>query len=240
MFADIHTHILFGTDDGPDDEAGMYEMVDRGYSEGIRILCATPHFHPEYFGDNRKNTEYAFRKLKEYCERKYPDLVLILGNELFYRHDCISWLKSRIVNTYGDTRYVLLEFSENDTENIIAEATDRVLSVGYVPIIAHAERYSKLSIGRILALKENGALVQANAQSLFMRFQFRLKCRMKTLLAEKAIDFISSDAHNLTTRPIELKKCYELILSKYSKEYADDIFYNNAKERLCKNEGEQL
>ena len=83
MFADIHTHILFGTDDGPDDEAGMYEMVDRGYSEGIRILCATPHFHPEYFGDNRANAEYAFRKLKEYCEKKYPDLVLIFGNELF-------------------------------------------------------------------------------------------------------------------------------------------------------------
>lgn len=239
LFADIHTHILFGTDDGPEDENGMYEMADRGYAEGIRILCATPHFHPEYFGDNRKHSEYAFQKLKEYCEKKYPDLVLVFGNELFYRHDCISWLKNKIVNTYGDTRYVLLEFSEGDSENFIAEAVDRLLSVGYIPIIAHAERYFKLSVGRILALKENGALIQANAQSMFMRFQFRLKCRMKSLLAEKVVDFISTDAHNLTTRPLELKKCYALISSKYGKKYADNIFYNNAKNLFCDNEGEQ-
>ncbi len=233
LFADIHTHILYGTDDGPDTVEGMYEMVDRAYSEGVRVLCVTPHFHPEYFGDNRKTTLSAFEVLNKYCSENYPELTLVLGNELFYRHDCISWLKNGIANTYGDTRYVLLEFSESDSENYIAEAADRLLCSGYVPIIAHAERYIKLSIGRMMALRENGVLIQANAQTMLMRFQFRLKCRMKSMLSKKVIDFISTDAHNLTDRPPEIKRCYDQLVSSYGKDYIDNVFYNNAKAMLC-------
>lgn len=230
MFADIHTHILFKTDDGPKTAEDMYAMVDSMYAQGVRILCATPHFHPEYFGDNREKALKSFGVLKEYCNTKYPDMLVLLGNELFYRHDCVSWLRDGIVNSYAGTRYVLLEFSEADSENHIAEAVDRLLSCGYVPIIAHAERYPKLSIGRMSVLRENGALVQANVQSLFMKFQFKLKSRMKSMLSNQIIDFMATDAHNMTSRPPEIKACYDYLISRYDEDYIEDIFFNNAKE----------
>ena len=55
-FSDLHIHILCGVDDGAKTEADMYAMADAAYSGGTRIICATPHFHPGYFGDNIKGS----------------------------------------------------------------------------------------------------------------------------------------------------------------------------------------
>lgn len=228
LFADIHTHLLFGTDDGAKTVDDMYKMVDAAYEQGTRFICATPHFHPSFFGDNREAANKAFALLAEYCGEKYPDLKLVPGNELYYKHDCISWLKNGVSRTLGNTRYVLIEFSELDSENFIAEAIGRLLNAGYIPIIAHAERYKKLTLGRLLALRENGVLVQVNAQSFFMHFSFGIKKRLKRMLAENAVDFVASDAHDLNLRPPYIKKCYEFLAEKYGERKAAGLCCKNA------------
>ena len=120
-FSDIHTHILYKTDDGAKTREEMFELVGKAYEHGTRLLCATPHFHPGYFGDNREEMQYAFTVLSEYCKEKYSDLTLVLGNELFYTHDSISWMKNNLCIPMGNTRYVLTEFSVDDNEDYIAE-----------------------------------------------------------------------------------------------------------------------
>lgn len=234
MFADIHTHLLFGTDDGAKTIDDMYNMVDAAYNQGTRFICATPHFHPSFFGDNREAAGKAFALLTEYCAQKYPSLSLALGNELYYKHDCISWLKNGVVKTLGNTRYVLVEFSELDSENFISEALLRLLNTGYVPIIAHAERYKHLRLGTLLALRENGVLIQVNAQSFFERFSFGIKKRLKAMVLENAVDFVSSDTHDLVHRPPYIAKCHKLLVEKYGRAKADALCCENAKNLLFK------
>ena len=53
-FSDIHTHVLHATDDGAKKREDMYEMIDAAYKSGTRLICATPHFAPDFFGDNRE------------------------------------------------------------------------------------------------------------------------------------------------------------------------------------------
>ncbi len=224
--------MLFGTDDGAKTVEDMYAMVDASYACGTRFICATPHFHPGYFGDNRDFSNRAFEKLVEYCNKKYPDLELALGNELYYKHDCIAWLKDGVCRTLGDTRYVLVEFLELDTDNFIAEAMSRLLNAGYIPIIAHAERYKDLSVGRLLALRESGVLVQVNAQSFFYRFAFGIKSRLKKLLDNNAVDFVSSDAHDLDSRSPDMRECYEYLIRKYGADRADALCGGNARRLL--------
>lgn len=242
LFSDIHTHLLFGTDDGAKTVEDMYAMVDAAYACGTRFICATPHFYPGYFGNNREFSKRAYENLVEYCNKKYPDLELMLGNELYYKHDSIAWLKEGVCCTLGNTRYVLVEFLEQDTENFIAEAVSRLLNAGYIPIIAHAERYKCLSLGRLLALRESGILVQVNAQSFFLRLAFGIKCRLKKLLDSNAVDFVSSDAHDLGSRSPDLKKSYKFLIRKYGEERANALCCENARKLLLdhKPEGRQL
>ena len=235
LFSDIHTHLLFGTDDGAKSIENMYAMVDAAYECGTRFICATPHFYPGYFGDNRELSETAFEKLLEYCNDRYPDLELMLGNELYYMHDSIAWLKDGVCRTLGSTRYVLVEFLEKDSENLIAEAASRLLNAGYIPIIAHAERYKDLSAGRVMALRESGVLIQVNAQSFFLRFAFGIKRRLKKLLDGNAVDFVASDAHDLGLRSPDLKKSYELLIDKYGEKRARALCGENAR-RLILNQ----
>ncbi len=232
FFSDIHMHILYKTDDGPKTREEMFKMADVAYKNGIRLICATPHFCPEFFGDNRESSAHAFEVLKEYCKEKYPDLKLYLGNELYYMHEGVSWLKSGVCRTMGRSRYVLVEFDVNDSENAIAEGIDRLLNSGYIPIIAHAERYRKLSFGRLWALRQNGALVQVNAQSFKNDFfMLGVKTRLKVMLSENMVDFVSSDAHGSVRRPPEMNFAYDYLVKKYDSEYA---------ERLCRSNAEKL
>lgn len=228
-FSDIHMHVLYGTDDGPKTREEMYKMVDTAYRNGIRLICATPHFHPGFFGDNRESSAHSFEVLKEYCASKYPEMRLVFGNELYYMHEAISWLKSGACRTLGDTRHVLVEFAEDATEDAIAEGVDRMLNAGYVPIIAHAERYRKLSFGRLWAIRQNGALVQVNAQSFKVHpLMFGLKKRLMTMLSENLVDFVSSDAHGIIRRVPEIDSAYQYLIKKYGKEYADKLCRSNA------------
>ena len=38
VFTDIHSHVLFGTDDGAKNEEEMHAIVDGAYGSGTRVL----------------------------------------------------------------------------------------------------------------------------------------------------------------------------------------------------------
>ncbi len=228
IFADIHNHLLYGADDGAEDYAEMIKMVDIAYEEGIRFLCATPHFCPTEFGNNSEKSKQAFLELNEYCSKKYPDLKLILGNEAFYMDETLSWIKSGLCRTIGTTRYVLVEFNTNESERKILESVYAIVTAGYVPILAHAERYSKVSMNLLRKFHEDGVLFQVNSDSFFSGLSFCRKIRLKMLLMEQMVDFVSTDAHSPDERAPKMKQCYEHIVQKYGKEYADNICCKNA------------
>ena len=227
-YADIHIHALFGVDDGAKDESNMYAMVDAAYADGIRVLCLTPHFHPGYFGDNTNATDKAFEALRQYAQEKYPDLKLYLGNELHYSSQCISWLSDGLCHSLNDTGYVLVDFSTYETARNITRGLDTLLNAGYLPVLAHAERYEHLTKEMIREYAHKGIWIQVDTGSLFGSFGFSAKHRAKSILKSRLADLISSDAHNLTGRPPGISNAYRLIEKKYSQNYADAVCYQNA------------
>lgn len=235
FFSDIHTHILYGTDDGSKTAEDMFAMVKTSYDEGTRLLCLTPHFFPAFFGDNHKKSEASFEELSEYCKKHYPDLELIFGNELGYRHDAISWLQSGLCRPLGDTNYILVEFNVSDAENLITEGIYRLQNAGYIPIIAHAERYKNLSVERMQVLRNNGVLIQINTESVQKVNSIFGSKKLKNMIKKGCVDFVASDAHNLVTRPPKLKESYEIFALKYGEEYAKKVYCDNAMKIFSKN-----
>lgn len=235
-FADIHIHALYGVDDGAKTKAVMQKMIDRSYSDGVRLLCVTPHFHPGYFGDNIERADWAYQELCNYVQQKYHDMWIFRGNELRYSRECISWLQNGQCRTLNGTRYVLVDFSEMEEARNISEGLDRLLNAGYRPVLAHVERYRSLwgKMKEIRAYHENGILLQMDTQSPLGGFGFWTKQQCKRLLTAGLIDMVGSDAHNLGTRPPEMSECYQYIKKRCGRKKAKDLCFGNVM-RLLQN-----
>lgn len=233
VFSDIHSHILYQTDDGPKTKEEMFALLDQAYKDGIRHLCLTSHFHPGFYGNNTARKEEAFQTLFAYTSKKYPDLSLYQGNELYYSPDCVSWLHQGLCQTLNNSRYVLVDFSHQVSYREIADGLKSLLSAGYIPILAHAERY-RLKAKQIISLKQLGVLIQLNAQAILGENGFLKKHKTKKILSEHLADFVATDTHDITYRSPKMEKCYHYVAKHYGSSYADFIFHEHALELLFK------
>lgn len=233
-YTDLHIHALFGVDDGAKKEADMRAMVDAAYTDGVRTLCVTPHYHPGYFGENCEKIDKAYSALSKYTAQQYPDLELFLGNELRYSEDCISWLRCGKCHTLNGTQYVLVDFFERSEAKTILNGLETLLNAGYCPVLAHVERYRSLwgQVRLIRSLLDNGVVLQVDAQSILGQFGFRTQQQCKTLLRGEMVELVCSDSHDIQKRPPELSQCFQLVKKKYGNDYAKDLFCNNGKKLL--------
>lgn len=238
VFADMHCHSLSGVDDGAKTPEEMRAMLDAAYADGVRYLCFTPHFHLGYFGNNSKERDTAFSKAGEYVSIKYPDMHVFLGNELRYSRECVSWLESGLCLTLNGTDYVLVDFSEVERAQTIADGLNRLLNAGYTPVLAHAERYDSLRPGlrEIQRFRQNGVIIQVDSQSLIGGFGLTVKRWASAILRRGYADIISTDAHNLRRRPPEMKRAYQYIERKYGRACAERLCRENALELLRRDE----
>ena len=227
-FADIHIHALTGTDDGAEDEQVMYRMVDMAYAEGTRLMCLTPHFHLGYFGDNRESSSQAFEKLCGYARERYPDLELYLGNELRFSPDCGSWLREGLCRTLNRSELLLVDFSAGESARAIIRGLERLMNMGYRPMLAHAERYWELSMSDLHELYTNGVYLQVNAGSLTGKFGWEAKLRARNLIRRRLVTAVSSDAHNDRKRAPKMSRAYRTVCRLSAPEYAQKVFYHNA------------
>ena len=230
QFADIHIHALYNCDDGAKSIEEMHRMIDAAYVDGARYICLTPHYNPGYFGHNSDKSKKAFELLLGYTKEKYPDLQIILGNELRYNQGCEEWLTQGQCRCINNSKYVLVDFFEGEKKKNISDSLDKLLNFGYIPILAHAERYRDLR-GVISFLKEqrdNGVLIQVDTRSIFGDFGLRARLVCKKILKNYLVDFVSSDAHDLKTRPPGINEAYKYIQKKYGTAYAQSICYKNA------------
>ena len=132
--------------------------------------------------------------------------------------------------TFNGTRYVLVDFSETAPEKVIGNGLHALLNSGYIPILAHVERYRSLH-GKIPAIQSfwhDGVVIQADTQSLFRGFGLLIQRQCRKLLSLGLIDLFSSDAHNCTSRPPEMLGCFNYISKKYGADYAVTLCCNNA------------
>lgn len=228
QYADIHIHLLSGADDGADSDEMMKQMLDAAYADGTRVICATPHYHPGYFGSNSEASQISFEKLKVMAS-DYTDLKLYLGNELRFSPNCLGWLEKSDCRTLNGGRYVLCDFSENEDADKIVHALKSLLNSGHIPILAHAERYSAFhrDLRELWELSNCGVLIQVDAHSVFGEWGHGAARRCKKILDFRLADIAASDAHNVSGRPPQLSKFCEYVTKKYGSDYAKALLWDN-------------
>lgn len=228
---DLHSHILPDIDDGPKTINESIQIVRSAAEQGVTNMIATPHYIP---GENQPDSDTIFEKV--YLLQKELDQRGILckihpGMELFLTSELINHLDQDLVIPLGGTgKYVLVEFPNNQS---ISKAGDLLYEVnlrGYIPIIAHPERITKLQGNPRLIneLFEFNVLLQVNASSIIGTSGKQTRKVVLDLVKQGYVSFVASDAHSIDRRPVNLTQAYETLNGMLKSEKMNDLFYANA------------
>ena len=191
---DFHSHILPNIDDGASSEQEALNMIHEAQEVGFTQIISTSHYIEKYYEVDEMQRNQLLQEIYEKTERKQN---LHIGSEIYISDKIIELLKEGKASSINGTRYVLIELPMNIKSLHTKEVIFRLMENGYIPIIAHPERYSYVQedIKYVQELAEMGTLFQANYGSLIGMYGNKAKKTVKKLLKQNMIQFMGSDAH---------------------------------------------
>lgn len=224
---DIHCHLLYGVDDGAKTMEESQAMLQEAHRQGIEAIILTPHYRHGMFAYPNEMIEEHYTSLRSYAGEL--GITLALGTEYHVNSKIVESLESGRCRTLAGSRYVLTEYSHHSEFGYIYQMTQELILNGYIPVIAHAERYACIveSLERAEQLRELGGWIQMNADAVLGQEGMAAKKFCKKMLREELVDVIASDSHGIRERACHLDKCFELLKKKYGSEYAQELLCDN-------------
>lgn len=160
---DFHSHILPGADHGSDSLETSLEQIELSKSASIDTFIATPHFYPHMhrIGDFLKKREDCYNTLKN-----STNADIILSAEVLL---CEGLNKLQGIEnlTIGSTKALLIELPFTSFRKAYENCIEELIDDGYEVVLAHADRYPKENIEKLIPL---GAKIQLNVSSLSTLF----------------------------------------------------------------------
>lgn len=198
-FTDCHCHILPGLDDGATCVAESAILARHQVKWGFRKAVCTSHRVRKY-PNTPDDVRRACDLLRE--ELSKQGIALELEPSMEYRLIPETWPetleKGWLLPWEGN--HILIELPIHNASKIgdivPEDEIRRLLDMGYLPVLAHPERYLYLDMERYLSLKEAGALFQRNIGAIEGLYGEAVSVRAETLLSEGMYDLLGSDLHN--------------------------------------------
>jgi len=192
---DMHSHILFGVDDGARNITESREMLAAAKSVGVNRIIATPHARVDHF--DRRLVDERYAELREVAAKK--GIALRLGYEVHW-----NLVLALDGSEYADfcmanTHQMLLEFSLSADE--LPQNHDQVIyrlqRSGISIIIAHPERYRFVQQDCSVAERwiDMGCRLQLDAVCLLRSREPKCKATARRLLNAEMYQYAASDAH---------------------------------------------
>ena len=227
---DIHSHILPNIDDGAKDIAEALEMGRIAVNEGINHIIATPH----YLGEGNDPTKEEITKKIDDINKLYQqegiNLNILPGNEVYLNLDIVEHIKNGNILTLNESKYILVEFPMNSVPLYAEDVLYEIRILGYIPIIAHPERYNQVIIKPeiVRSWVEQGNLIQINSLSILGKMGSRTKETARYLLKNNLVHFIATDSHSAGTRSPKIKEALSQVESWVGIEQKNQIIHNSA------------
>ena len=228
---DIHTHIIPGVDDGSEDMGTSIIMAEMAIDSGVDTIITTPHCNQSGMYENYVSDELMMRmeEFRNEIARENIDLKIGFGMEIFCTRDVPRLLKEKKLLTLNGSRYALVEFGFRLDASRMERMLFPILDSGFVPIIAHPERYSRLQPEIIDDWIHEGMGIQINKGSVFGRFGRDAYNFAHILLQNGLVSCIASDAHGVESRTTDMGDISDFLSTEYSEELADFLLDENPK-----------
>lgn len=232
---DIHNHILFDIDDGAKTIEASVQMCRDAYENGIEHIVLTPHFVKfsdiENFVEERDNRIFELRNMLR--AERIP-VKLYAGAEL-YLSDGVLNADNLDELTLGNSKYILCEFPLGPFNiNRVTEWIDEIIERGYVPVIAHPERYHEFhrNLFIIDELIDRDVVFQVNLDSV-IGLNGRSAQGMSVDMLERGIaKLIGTDAHHPIYRHNKIKEKFADLPEEITEEIITECMKINPKRIL--------
>lgn len=187
---DNHSHILYGVDDGVKTLEESLEILSFMEASGVRHVWLTPHI----MEDVPNTTEFLRNRFEELKSAYKGGLELSLASENMIDSLFVERLRNRDFLLHGDGR-LLVETSTWSGPMDLYDILDSVLVAGYVPVLAHPERYRYMTMTDYSRLKDMGVLMQLNLPSVLGVYGEEVARKAETLLEKGMYCMTGSDCH---------------------------------------------
>lgn len=206
---DLHTHVLPGIDDGPDDMVGSVALADAAAAAGTRTLVATPHVrddHPRVKLDRiQEDAARVNRIVRDYG----IDLFVVPGGEVSLASAvALANDELELATLGGNTRDLLIETPYGPLTSVFEELLRGIVARGFRVTLAHPELNPTFQEHpeRLGALVEEGtALLQLTTSSFEGGRRARHKALAVRILEQGWAHVLASDAHSAEWRPPNLQ-----------------------------------
>lgn len=192
--SDVHSHILYGVDDGVEELEESLQILKELEELGIETLWCTPHIM-EDIPNETKFLQERFLQLKEAYKGK---IQLHLAAEYMIDNIFNERLSKKDLLPHGELKnHLLVETSYFNPPLNFEETLKEIYAIGYYPLLAHPERYAYMTDKDYIKLKSNGIKFQLNLLSLQGMYGKSAQKKAEWLLSKNFYDQVGSDIHSI-------------------------------------------
>lgn len=225
---DMHSHILWGMDDGAKAIENSIAMGSISHNEGVHTVVATPHFR------DVRDPQFFLSEMAERIELLTPslkvlgiDIEILPGAEVYLDIDVLD---SEYLDKLGlaGSRYMLVELPTMEVPSFAHHFLYELQLLGFVPVIAHPERNRAImeDPNLLYSIVDSGCLAQITAGSIYGLFGSKVKECAKILLTHQMIHMVGTDAHSERGRAPYMLEARDILISWVGEKKATDILYN--------------
>ena len=223
-FRDIHAHFVYGVDDGAQTREDMEAMLDAAHRDGITTFFATPHMTPGVKPFPRERFDRHFEYACQYVRDRGYDMRLCAGAELLYTPAIARYAEEHTLQTMGDTENILIEYVPSTPFKELKASLELLERCGYLPILAHIERYQCMYHGNAYRVKDDfDVRFQVNCSTVLGKQGFFKDREIRNWFGDELIDYLGTDTHNCTSRPIKMRAAYDALCENYGEKYANRL-----------------
>jgi len=223
---DIHSHILWGLDDGVQSLGESLAVLRDALAAGTTDIVATPHSNDQFPFD----PGLIDARITELRAQPDPIPQLHRGCDFHLSAPNIeSALRNPTKYTVDGKRYLLVEFPDLFVSPAMDGIMAQLAARGMTPVITHPERNPALqaNTARVRKWADSGWLIQITALSLLGRFG-PVAMKVAWELIETGIaHIVASDAHGPEDRHARLDEAHAAIATRCGEGCAELLLVTN-------------
>lgn len=205
---DVHTHLLPNIDDGAKDLDESLKIISELSQLGFQKLILTPHVMDRYYPNSIHKIQQRFNILKEAVILNQIPITLDIAAEYYLDEAFLRELMSTNELLYfsgaQNKKYLLFETAHVKLPVFFFEAIRIMIGKGFIPVLAHPEKYPYLhkNVKLLFEMHAKGVLFQVNITSFSGESPKDIREFAEYLSNTMLISFMGTDCHSPGNLPV--------------------------------------